>query len=244
MVRIDDERGLGGLDGRVQRAELAHAMPERLLLADSTYEVVKAMIMDGIVEPGSRITIDGLSRSLGVSQTPLREALARLESEDLVTKEPMRGYTAAPLITTQRVVELFEFRMLIEPWAAGRAAGRISDEQRGQLRSEIATLPELEPESSSAVTYDVYREIANHDVRFHHLLLTIAGNEAVVQAYAGTNCHMHLFRLSYRRGGAHHTHEEHQAIIDAVSAGDADGARDAMARHLQQSLGRIESALD
>jgi DNA-binding GntR family transcriptional regulator len=72
--------------------------PRRSVLADEIYEILKSKLMDHVVEPGARLSIDGLSRDLKVSPTPIREALARLESDGLVTKRAHHGYTAAPLI--------------------------------------------------------------------------------------------------------------------------------------------------
>jgi DNA-binding transcriptional MocR family regulator len=62
------------------------------VLVDDVHEAIKSMIMDGEIPPGARVSIDGLARQLSVSPTPVREALARLESAELVVKEPLRGY--------------------------------------------------------------------------------------------------------------------------------------------------------
>src|SRR5258708_37996720 len=102
--------------------------PRRSVLADEVYEILKSKLMDNIVEPGSRLSIDGLSRDLGCSATPIREALARLESDGLVAKRPHYGYTAAPLIDSTTFDELFRMRLLLEPacalWAAQVATPR------------------------------------------------------------------------------------------------------------------------
>ena len=77
----------------------ARRLPRRNVLADDVYELVKAMVMDHVIRPGARVSIDGLARELAVSPTPVREALARLESDGLVLKEPLKGYRATPLLT-------------------------------------------------------------------------------------------------------------------------------------------------
>src|SRR3712207_4453999 len=107
----------------VRLTELA-PLPQRQLLGDTVYEAVKALVMDDVLAPGERVSIDRLARELAVSPTPLREALARLESDGLVRKEAMRGYSVAPLLTAREVAELYELRLLLEPWAARRAAER------------------------------------------------------------------------------------------------------------------------
>src|SRR5882757_9435478 len=89
----------------------------RQMLADDVYEAIKTMLMDHAIRPGARISIDGLARDFQVSSTPVREALARLESEGLADKEPLKGYRATPLLTLEEFDDLYRFRQLLEPWA-------------------------------------------------------------------------------------------------------------------------------
>ena len=106
----------------------------RQMLADDVYEAIKTMLMDHVIRPGARISIDGLARDFQVSSTPVREALARLESEGLAAKEPLKGYRATELLTLAEFDDLYRFRRLIEPWAARRAAEQIDDAGRDRLR--------------------------------------------------------------------------------------------------------------
>src|ERR1700748_161527 len=96
--------------------------PRRSVLADEIYEILKSKLMDNVVEPGGRLSIDGLSRDLKVSPTPIREALARLESDGLVVKKAPHGYTAASLLDAASFEELFKMRLLLEPACASWAA--------------------------------------------------------------------------------------------------------------------------
>jgi hypothetical protein len=91
-------------------------------LSDRVYEVLKGQLMDRVLAPGEKINIDLLCRELEVSQTPIREALARLESDGLVTKRALAGYTVAPLLDAEGYDDLFEMRFILEPVAAARAA--------------------------------------------------------------------------------------------------------------------------
>src|SRR5664280_1210940 len=93
-------------------------VPPRQILTDMVYETVKGLLMDHRIEPGVRINIDQLARDLTVSPTPIREALARLESDGLVSKEPLRGYTATPLFDLPSFLQLYEMRGFLEPIAA------------------------------------------------------------------------------------------------------------------------------
>lgn len=212
----------------------------RTALVDDVYESLKAWIMDTVRETGVRANIDALARMLGVSPTPVREALARLEADGLVAKEPSRGYTVTPPLSTGHLSDLFEFRQLIEPWAAGRAAATCSHADAERLRAELASCPSA-PEAAG---YEAYRAIVAHDERFHDLVLELAGNEEVRRAFARTHCHLHLFRLSYGADMGRHALAEHGEIVDAIVACDASAAAGAMERHLQRSSGRLAAKLD
>ncbi|PXY22613.1 GntR family transcriptional regulator [Prauserella muralis] len=186
--------------------------------------------MDHEIEPGARISIDGLARQLQVSPTPVREALARLESAQLVTKEPLRGYRATALLTRDELTDLYQFRLLIEPWAARCAAERATARDRRQLRHEMSTT-QL-PRSRS---YEAYKALAAHDTRLHVLIAELSGSERVRQAFERTHCHMHIFRLGYHRQIGAETLAEHERIVDAIVRGDPAGAERAMREHLETS---------
>lgn len=213
--------------------------PVRSALVDDVYESIKAWIMDSVQEAGVRANIDALARALDVSHTPVREALARLDAEGLVTKEPSRGYTVTPPLSADEVAELYEFRQLLEPWAAGRAATRCDDDAARRLRDELASCADAPADDG----YEAYRAIADHDERFHDLVLELAGNGEARKAFARTHCHLHLFRLSYGRGMGRQALAEHRAVVDAVVAGDEEAAAAAMARHLRRSSERLAGVL-
>lgn len=225
----------GSRESAVRQAVSLPALPERHGLGGDVYEILKRSIMDHVIEPGSRLSIDGLARELGVSQTPVREAMARLESDGLVNKVALRGYSTSPVITRAELEDLFGLRMLLEPWAASSAAQRLDERGAAALRVEMESLT-MVPEGTD---YEVYKVLAAHDARFHDLLLELAGNEAVRQAFERTHCHMHLFRAYYATGGGTEALREHRRVADAVLAGDPDEARQAMESHLTASLARI-----
>src|ERR1700753_2579756 len=112
-------------------------------LAEEVYEAIFQQLMALKVAPGARITVDGLVRELGVSHTPIREALGRLEGEGLVVKTPLVGYSAAPQITRPRVADLYELRLLLEPEGARHAALRVSEERLSKLRETAGRMSNL-----------------------------------------------------------------------------------------------------
>ena len=215
-------------------------LPPRQVLANDVYEAVKALVMDHVIAPGARVSIDGLARQLGVSQTPIREALARLESDGLVTKEPLRGYSATPLLTRSEVDDLFQFRLLVEPWAAARAAESATREDHVRIAAEIASCPEAPPSDA----YEAYKALAAHDSRFHMLLTDLAGNRQLRVALERTHCHLHIFRLYSAGGGGMQTLAEHQQIAAAVTRGSALAAEQAMREHLERARDRLRATFD
>ncbi len=210
-------------------------LPQRNVLADDVYETVKGLVMDGVVEPGTRLNIDALARELGISQTPIRESLARLESDGLVLKEPLRGYRVSSRLSRAEFEDLFEFRLQIEPWAAARAAERADAIAVRRLRDEVRSMSEI-PDRAE---YDSYKAFAAHDQRFHDLVLATGGNETARQAFARTHCHLHLFRLYYPSGIGTHAFREHRRIVTAIGRGDADQAAGLMRAHIEGSRQRF-----
>ncbi|RCW45812.1 GntR family transcriptional regulator [Halopolyspora algeriensis] len=206
-------------------------LPRRQALADEVHEAIKALLMDHRIAPGDRVSIDGMARELGVSPTPVREALARLESAELVVKAPLRGYRAAPLLTEQQLEDLYRFRLLIEPWAAARAAEGISAAGAIRLRAEMDSC-----DAPTESGYRSYKELTAHDTRFHLLTAELAGSEQVRLALERTHCHLHIFRLYFDRAVGSKTLEEHRAITEAIASADASAAEQAMRHHLEAAF--------
>lgn len=204
-------------------------------LADEVHDHLRTWIVDAVREPGVRLNIESVARELEVSPTPVREALSRLEAEGLVVKEPNRGWSIVPPLSTSAVEELFGLRLLLEPWAAGEAAARIDRRGAARLRAELRTCPTA-PASGS---FEDYRAIVEHDQRFHDLVLELAGNEQVRAAFARTNCHVHLFRLSYGSSMGTEALAEHRAVVEAVVGGERGAAERAMRRHLTRARARL-----
>jgi DNA-binding GntR family transcriptional regulator len=210
-------------------------LPERHLLADDVYETVKAMLMDHAIAPRARLSIDALARELEVSQTPIRETLARLESEGLVTKEPMRGYSATSLLDRRSLEDLYVVRLLLEPWAAARAAELVDDRGVARLEAELATCPV----APAGTDYHAYRLITAHDGRFHDLIAELSGSAQVRAAFERTHAHLHLFRLSYGQNLGSHALDEHHEIVGAIGRRSARDAKRAMRTHLVTARDRL-----
>lgn len=214
--------------------------PRRLVLADEIYEILKSKLMDSIVEPGSRLSIDGLSRDLKVSPTPIREALARLESDGLVTKRAHHGYTAAPLIDARTFDELFRMRLLLEPACAAWAAQTASADQVADMKKLIAEMGEPVPGDD----YESYKAFAARDAAFHLALAAATGVGLMVETLERLRPHTQLYRLYHAVGITDDALREHERVLTAVTQRDEAGAAQAMHAHLSASRARLAGALD
>lgn len=214
--------------------------PRRSVLADEIYEILKSKLMDHVVEPGARLSIDGLSRDLKVSPTPIREALARLESDGLVTKRAHHGYTAAPLIDARAFDELFRMRLLLEPACAAWAAQTATARQITGMKNLIAEMGE--PKSGD--DYESYKAFAAQDAAFHMALAAATGVSLMVETLERLRPHAQLYRLYYTVGITDDTLREHERVLTAVTHRDEAGAAQAMSAHLSASRARLTRALN
>ncbi len=211
------------------------ALKGRQVLADGVYEQIRTLIMNDGIAPGDRVNIDEVARELDVSGTPVREALARLESESLVVRLPLRGYRVTELLSRAEVEDIYGLRLLLEPPSAARAASVMTDEWAAALEAEMASCP-VAPDDDN---YDDYKALSAHDTRLHELILHIAGNTAVEQAFERTHCHLHFFRLAYNQSSGVAALAEHRELVDALVAGKPSLARKAMTNHLETARDRL-----
>jgi DNA-binding GntR family transcriptional regulator len=220
---------------------IAQLAPRRAL-ADEVYSSLTALIMDHTIAPDARLNIEALARDLAVSPTPVREALARLESDGLVVKEPLRGYRTTAVLTAGELAQVFEFRRLVEPWAAAQATRKRGAEDIAALRAELESAPAATVTATQGSDYAHYAALAEHDRRFHTMLLRLAGNDVALAAFERTRAHLHQFRYAFSTSMTTRAIAEHRVIVDAVEAGDARAARSAMAAHLRAAHDRIVRA--
>ena len=228
-------------------SEKALPLPSRQTLTDSVYEAVMEMVMDQHFEAGARVNIDLVARQLNVSPTPVREALARLEMDGLVMKEPLRGYSVTPTLDTKTFNDLYDVRRLLEPFAARRAAERRDEQVLRVLDGELVEMRRFVGASSGseASTHHNYGAFALQDARFHEAIAGTSGNGLLSDTLRRLRSHLRLYRLYHRYytmdiGAA--TVVEHESILDAIRAGDAGSAEAAMLHHINQSMERSEAA--
>ncbi|GHJ08633.1 GntR family transcriptional regulator [Micromonospora humidisoli] len=235
---MDDEAM--GARGRTAAPGTTSPARSRGRLADEVYDTLLGQLMSLRIEPGSRVTIDVLARELGVSQTPIRDALNRMEAEGLVVRVPHAGYRIPPQITRQRFEDMLEVRLLLEPAAARRSAERASLPQVAGLRRMLAEMAELE----GGVGPTAYGAFGLRDAAFHDLVAHSAENQVIRETLARLHSHVHLFRLHHDTQVTHLAMAEHEAVVAAIAARDPDAAAYAMRRHILRSGERFRRLFD
>ncbi|AJP74525.1 GntR family transcriptional regulator [Sphingomonas hengshuiensis] len=207
-------------------------------MVELAYDHLLTMLMTLQIAPGERIAIDAVARRLDISQTPIREALSQLEAEKLVYKTPNIGYRASPQMTRGEVRDLYTLRLLIEPYAAARAAEATTDEA-------IAILTEIGADMSGVAEGDAraYSRFAEADDRLHRLIATGSGNRLIAETVERLHAHLHIFRTLFHTNAPIEAAAEHQLIIDALVARDPHAAEAAVRTHLERSHERMDRAL-
>ncbi|TLQ01071.1 GntR family transcriptional regulator [Nesterenkonia salmonea] len=197
------------------------------------YDRIKAMILSKAIPPDTKLNIDKLARELGVSQTPVREALQRLEGDKLVVGKKPRGLWTSPLLDEGQLRELIEVRLLLEPWSASAAANDRASNPGREMLAEIDRFVALNERKNEGYA------LASHDVAFHDMIFYAVGNSFLHNAFRQLHAHLHLFRLYPADLDGTHTIEEHKVIAEAISRADPHAAEEAMRAHLFAAMDRF-----
>jgi DNA-binding GntR family transcriptional regulator len=227
------------LDEEVTSADVAEPGRGKLRrpsgLVEDAYARIREDIMSLKVPPNTRISVDSLSRELGVSQTPIREALSMLEAHGLVTKQRFIGYCTAPTLNRKQFEELFEIRLLVEPYAARRAAEQMSDKALIELSALALQMNPTEANRSRAL----YDHFADQDAEFHELIARGSGNQLIAESLARLHIHLHIFRLRFHGEVTKEAYTEHSLVTRALQKRDPDDAERAMRKHIEKSYERL-----
>jgi DNA-binding GntR family transcriptional regulator len=191
---------------------------KRHRLADTAYEDIKRDIVQCVLEPGQQVTEELLAGRYRVGRAAVRAALKRLYQEQLIHLITPKRYKIAP-ITLKDVNELFDLRLLLEPTAARRAAGRINDTQRERLTA-LCQVHYLPHDHASA------RVFLSANTEFHATIAEAAGNAQLAGIIRSLlerveRVH-HMSHLLYDRNAE--AEREHKELLDALLAGDGDRA--------------------
>ncbi|WP_435219085.1 GntR family transcriptional regulator [Streptomyces sp. bgisy034] len=197
---------------------------------EKAYAYLKDTVLTDPGMQGAFLSEQELADRIGVSRTPVREALLQLAAEDLVELVPKRGARVSPL-TGREIRELMELRGIVERYAAQRLVA-----EGGAPVAELRSLLERQRELTGA---DQAREFIAVDHRFHTVLVSAVGNALLDRHYEGLRSRQvraGVVALFNQQGCRQAVLQEHQAILDALEAGDAQAAWAAIDHHLESTL--------
>ncbi len=198
--------------------------------SEVAFQAIRQAIIDGDLAPGQRLREVALARQLGISATPVREALARLQAEGLITFTPRRG-AVVPCLEPQDVVEVYELRELLEAHAARRAAEKRAAGEDVALLTRLATLVEEGERLVAARRVADYNQL---DVAFHQTLMDLASNWRLRRVFDTVHAQVQAVRLRAITlpGRPARSQEEHARLVAAILRADADAAEAEIRHHV------------
>ena len=201
-------------------------MDEFLPLRDVVFNTLRQAILTGELKPGERLMEIHLANKLGVSRTPIREAIRKLELEGLVTMIPRRDAEVAQ-ITEKSMNDVLEVRMSLDALCVELACDRITQEGLDALRDACDAFEQ------SVKTKDV-RKIAQADVALHDIIVQATGNQRLVQLVNNLSEQMYRYRFEYIKDSSQHPTliEEHRIIYQSLLNKDKETASVAAKTHI------------
>ena len=210
-------------------------MNEYLPLRDVVFNTLRQAILRGELKPGERLMEIQLANKLGVSRTPIREAIRKLELEGLVLMIPRKGAEVAE-ITEKSLRDVLEVRRALEELAVQLACEKITKE-------EIRELERVAKEFQQVVNSSDITEIAEVDVCFDDIIYTATDNQKLIQLLNNLREQMYRYRVEYlkRDGVFPQLIAEHEAIIRHIENNEKEKATEVMCRHIDN---QVETVID
>jgi len=196
-------------------------------LRDRVYEILKKSIIFQEILPGEKIDEEAIAKQLGVSRTPIRETLCRLENEGIVRIIPRRGAFVVKH-SREKITEIMMVREALEGFAARLAADNVSRQAIEQMRS-------LFKDFSESNIRDRSKEYTQADLEFHNFVITTSKNNLLINLMNTLNDHVQMLRLQTvtHEGRPEHSLIEHFNIIEAMEKKDPSQAESLMREHIR-----------
>ena len=213
-------------------------MDEYLPLRDVVFNTLRQAILKGELKPGERLMEIQLANKLGVSRTPVREAIRKLELEGLVLMIPRKGAEVAE-ITRQDMEDVLEVRTALEELAVKDACDHITDAQLSELKKASNEFKKVLLEGKDLVT------CADADMHFHNVILSATNNRRLIQMLNNLSEQMYRYRMEYLKDERTHKTliDEHDAIRRALKKHDKTKAGAAIRVHIDNQKRSILESL-
>lgn len=203
-------------------------------LRDVIFETLRKAIVSGDIKPGERLMEVSLANQMGVSRTPVREAIRRLEAEGLVTMTPRKG-THVSELSVKDIMDVLEVRTVLDKLATELAAKRM---QPAQLKA----LETVHKQYIACVEKENMEGAIKKDVEFHDMIYAASGNPRLVAVAGSLREHIYRFRVIYMSGSsliAENVLNEHEEILTALKDAQNNVASDLAEKHIRNQMETI-----
>ncbi len=219
--------------GKLAKVKLDDYKPLREVI----FTTLREAIIMGELKPGERLMEVQLSQKMGVSRTPVREAIRKLELEGFVNMVPRKGAEVAKL-SVKDIMDVLEVRASLDGLATSLAASRITDE-------EIKELKHVLTQFENYVEKDNLQGVIKKDVEFHEVIYNASKNDKLIQILNNLREQVYRFRVIYLKdfSSTKEVVKEHSEIYDAIINKDSIGAREAAERHIRNQELMITDAI-
>ncbi|MCR4869195.1 MAG: GntR family transcriptional regulator [Lachnospiraceae bacterium] len=217
--------------------ELKLDMDSYLPLRDVVFHTLRDAILKGDLAPGERLMEIHLANKLGVSRTPIREAIRMLEKEGLAVTIPRKGAQVARM-TEKDLEDVLEIRDALDELAVSDACNRMTEENYEDLKEAMETF------SSAAKTKDV-RAIVEADEEFHNVIYRAANNPKLENIIRNLKEQMYRYRYEYVKGDADFSQlvNEHEQIVEGLREKDSVGVKAIMHTHLRNQVESVRGVI-
>lgn len=212
-------------------------MDAYLPLRDVVFQTLRQAILKGDLKPGERLMEIQLSHKLGVSRTPIREAIRKLELEGLVLMIPRKGAEVAK-ITEKSLRDVLEIRLALEQLAVRLACERMTPEL-------LQIIKDAAMECAQVENTDDPLAVAEKDVAFHDAIHIATKNQKLINMLDNLQEQVYRYRVEYLKRDATHSQivREHDEIIQAMEKGDSDSASDLCSVHIKNQVKIVSDML-
>ncbi|MCT4585290.1 MAG: GntR family transcriptional regulator [Peptostreptococcaceae bacterium] len=198
-------------------------------LREIVFEHLRQSILTGKLEPSQRLMEVQLAEELGVSRTPVREAIRKLELEGLVVMIPRKGAYVAD-VSLKDIIEVLEIRSALEGLAASLCASRMDEESLNKLKK-------ISDEFEEALKFDNVELMVEKDIAFHDLIFKSTSNDKLIQMNNSLREQVYRFRVMYISDfdKSNSLINEHKSIVKALMKKDSKGAMELSMKHIDNA---------
>ena len=207
-------------------------------LGDEVYDILRDAIIEDHYVPGQRLDLEAVARELGVSRTPLKEALLRLARDGLVRVVPRLGTYVAEL-SADELRQSIDLRRILEVYAVGLVVDRVRKGELEERLQEISDMTHLIADNGRPRSRFI---VLDH--QFHESLVACSGNSRLIEAHARENTHWQVARVrfsvhKYETYDRNLAQQEHEEIISRIIKCDTEGAKAAADHHLTRGVASL-----